>query len=48
MASEEAIPRVIAIARIELPPYDMRGRVTPVTGAIPRFIPIFTSDWKER
>ena len=45
---EEAIPRQIAVERIELPPEEMRGRVIPVTGAIPIFIPILRKVWKAR
>ena len=31
---------------MEVPPYDIKGRGIPVTGIIPKFIPIFTNSWK--
>ena len=33
-------------ANIELPPYDTKGRGTPVTGMMPRHIPMFWKAWK--
>jgi len=36
-------PSAIRLANIELPPYDTSGRGTPVTGMMPRHIPMF---WK--
>ena len=33
-------------ANIEVPPYDTNGRGTPVTGMMPRHIPMFWKAWK--
>ncbi len=33
-------------ANIELPPYDTNGRGTPVTGMMPRHMPMFWKAWK--
>ena len=33
-------------ANIELPPYDTNGSGTPVTGMMPRHIPMFWNAWK--
>ena len=35
-------PSAIQDTNIEDPPYETNGRGTPVTGIIPRFIPIFS------
>lgn len=44
------IPDTIPIAAkdvaIEEPPEEKNGRVIPITGAIPRHIPIFSKVWK--
>src|SRR3989344_2842563 len=37
-------PTKMAKLRSELPPYENRGSVMPVTGMIPRFIPTFTTN----
>ena len=33
-------------ANIELPPYDTKGSGTPVTGMMPRHMPMFWKAWK--
>jgi hypothetical protein len=44
-ATELIIPKVILSERIDEPPYDKKGRVIPVTGTKPIFMPILTKDW---
>ena len=39
-------PIAISVANIEEPPYDTSGSGTPVTGMIPRHMPMFWNDWK--
>jgi hypothetical protein len=39
-----AMPKSRYILIRELPPYDIKGKVTPVIGMIPIFMPIFTWD----
>ena len=39
-------PTAIIEANIEDPPYDTSGRGTPVTGMMPRHIPMFWKVWK--
>jgi hypothetical protein len=41
--TEKAKAKVIADANNELPPYDNKGKVTPVTGMIPKFMDILTT-----
>jgi hypothetical protein len=36
-------PKLRALARKELPPREKKGKVTPVMGMIPIFIPIFST-----
>ena len=39
-------PIKIEKLRTELPPYEKKGRVIPVTGITPKFMPILMTDWK--
>jgi len=43
MLCRSPIARKVAIT--EEPPYDIRGRVTPVTGMMPSVMPTFTRIW---
>src|SRR4051812_32412904 len=43
MLCRRPIARKVAIT--DEPPYDIRGRVTPVTGMMPRVMPTFTRIW---
>ena len=38
-------PRIKARLKIDDPPYEIKGSVMPVTGNIPRFMPIETKNW---
>ena len=40
-------PKIVATDKREDPPYERSGRVIPVTGAMPMFIPILIKVWKD-